>query len=97
MTNILAHLFTPQASNNYKAKTLHLSSLSVFMLIIMTSQLLFTFLGQKLPGVLGINSTVTAEELVDLTNQERQSQGLNLLTINSDLNLAAQQKAADMI
>lgn len=97
MTNILAHLFTPQASNNYKAKTLHLSSLSVFMLIIMVSQLLFTFLGQKLPGVLGINSTITAEELVNLTNQERQSQSLNLLTINPALNQAALQKAADMI
>jgi len=97
MTNILAHLFTPQASNNYKAKTLHLSSLSVFMLIIMVSQLLFTFLGQKLPGVLGITSTVTAEELVSLTNQEREANGLNLLTINPVLNQAAQVKAADMI
>lgn len=97
MTNILAHLFTPQASNNYKAKTLHLSSLSVFMLIIMVSQILFTFLGRKLPGVLGITSTVTAEELVSLTNKERQSQGLNLLTINPVLNQAAQAKAADMI
>lgn len=97
MTNILAHLFTPQASNNYKAKTLHLSSLSVFMLIIMFSQILFTFLGRKLPGVLGITSTVTAEELVNLTNKERQGQSLNLLTINSALNQAAQQKAADMI
>lgn len=97
MTNILAHLFIPQVSNNYKAKTLHLSSLSVFMLIIMVSQLLFTFLGQKLPGVLGINSTVTAEELVTLTNQEREANDLNLLTINPDLNQAAQQKAADMI
>lgn len=97
MTNILAHLFIPQASNNYKAKTLHLSSLSVFMLIIMVSQLLFTFLGQKLPGVLGITSTVTAEELVTLTNQEREANGLNLLTINPTLNQAAQAKAADMI
>ena len=97
MTNILAHLFTPQASNNYKAKTLHLSSLSVFMLIIMVSQLLFTFLGRKLPGVLGITSTVTAEELVSLTNQEREANGLNLLTINPVLNQAAQVKAADMI
>ena len=97
MTNILAHLFIPQASNNYKAKTLHLSSLSVFMLMIMVSQILFTFLGQKLPGVLGINSTVTAEELVSLTNQEREANGLNLLTINPALNQAAQAKAADMI
>lgn len=67
------------------------------MLIIMISQLLFTFLGRKLPGVLGITSTVTAEEVVNLTNQERQSQGLNLLTINPVLSQAAQAKAADMI
>lgn len=97
MTNILAHLFTPQSSNNYKAKTLHLSSLNIFLLIIMISQILLTFLGKRLPGVLGIASTVTAEELVSLTNQERQSQGLNLLTVNPILNQAAQAKAADMI
>jgi len=67
------------------------------MLIIMISQILFTFLGQKLPGVLGITSTITAEELVNLTNKERQVNGLNLLTINPVLNQAAQTKAADMI
>lgn len=67
------------------------------MLIIMISQLLFTFLGRKLPGVLGITSTITAEELVSLTNQERQNKGLNLLTINPVLNQVAQAKAADMI
>ncbi|MFH0943502.1 MAG: CAP domain-containing protein [Candidatus Beckwithbacteria bacterium] len=97
MTNILANLFTPQVSNNYKAKTLHLSSLSIFMLIIMISQILFTFFGRKLPGVLGMISTITAEELVNLTNQQRQEANLPALELNSTLSQAAQQKAADMI
>jgi len=67
------------------------------MLIIMISQILFTFFGRKLPGVLGMTSTITASQLVDLTNQQRQATGLPALEINDTLSQAAQQKAADMI
>lgn len=67
------------------------------MLIIMISQILFTFLGRKLPGVLGIASNITAEELINLTNKERLKDDLPTLTLNPTLSQAAQAKAADMI
>jgi len=97
MIKTLSHLFTPQSSNNYKAKTLHISSLSIFMLIIMISQLLISVIGKAVPGVLGIASSINAGELIDLTNQKRQEYGLPELEFNEVLSLAAQQKAADMI
>ncbi len=97
MIKTLSHLFTPQSSNNYKAKTLHISSLSIFMLIIMISQLLISVIDKAVPGVLGIASSITAEELIDLTNQKRQEYGLSELEFNEVLSLAAQQKGADMI
>lgn len=96
MIRTLSHLFTPQNSNNYKAKTLHLSSLSIFILIIMISQMLISFVGQNIPGVLGISSSITSEELIGLTNQQRQNQGLPPLEVNPVLNQAALQKAGDM-
>jgi hypothetical protein len=97
MIKTLSHLFTPQPSNNYKAKTLHISSLSIFLIIIMVSQILISFIGKNVPGVLGIASSITAEDLIDLTNQKRQDNGLTQLEINPNLTSAAMQKAADMI
>jgi len=97
MRKTLAHLFIPRPSNNYKAKTLHVSSLSIFILIIMLSQILLSFIGQTIPGVLGVISTITAEEIIELTNQKRQANGLSELKLNPVLVEAAQQKGADMM
>ena len=97
MLKTLTHLFTPQASNNYKAKTLHISSLSIFMIIIMLSQIILTFFSNAIPGVLGISSSITSQEIVNLTNQVRQQNGLSDLTLNQSLIEAASLKAGDMV
>ncbi|MBU1084732.1 MAG: CAP domain-containing protein [Candidatus Beckwithbacteria bacterium] len=97
MFKTLAHLFTPRPSNNFKAKSLHASSLSIFMIIIMASQITFSLIGKSIPGVLGLTSTITTEELINLTNQERQKNGLQELKLNPVLVNAATKKAADMI
>jgi uncharacterized protein YkwD len=97
MLKTIAHLFTPRSSNNYKAKSLHISSLSIFMIIIMASQLTFSFIGNTIPGVLGLASSITSEELINLTNQERKKNGLDELKLNPALVEAATQKATDMI
>lgn len=97
MRKTLAHLFTPRTSNNYKAKTLHISSLSIFMLIIIGSQIIFSFISKSIPGVLGLASSITAQELIDLTNIKRTENGLHELILNSNLVDAASFKATDMI
>lgn len=97
MLKTLSHLFTPNPHNNYKAKTLHLSSLSIFMLLIMFSQLFFSVLVKTMPGVLGVTSSVNAQELVTLTNLKREEQSLPALSLNDDLVKAAALKAGDMI
>lgn len=97
MIKTLGHLFTPKPSNNYKAKSLHLSSLSIFMLIIMVTQISFSFIGKSIPGVLGLASSITTEELITLTNQERENNGLAPLQLNQTLVEAATKKASDMI
>lgn len=97
MIHLLSRLFTPQQSNNYKAKTLHVSSLSILMLVVIFSQLVMTILNLKLPGVLGVSTNISAEELINLTNQKRLEQGLPALIINQSLVEASRQKASDMI
>lgn len=95
--SLLSHLFLPHQSNNYKAKTLHVSSLSILMLLVMVSQILITIFSRSVPGVLGIAASITAQELVDLTNSKRAESGLPELEFNQLLAQAAQAKAADMI
>jgi len=97
MWQVLTHLFVPHQSNNYKAKTLHVSSLSTLLLLVMLSQILITWFSRVVPGVLGMSASITAQQILDLTNQQRQAQGLPLLTINQELIQAAQAKGADMI
>jgi hypothetical protein len=48
------------------------------------------------PSILGFASDITPEQVVELTNQKREENGLSPLTINSKLNEAAQRKAGDM-
>lgn len=97
MLTTIIHLFTPAAHNNYRAKALHLSSLSIFMLLVIFSQLLFAVLTKAMPQVLGAVSTVKADELIALTNLERDKLGLAPLEINDSLVKAAALKAGDMI
>ena len=97
MLKILAHLFVPRSSNNFKAKSLHLSSLNSLIILVMLSQIVLTTFSRIVPGVLGIATSITAQELIDLTNAKRQENGLPALQLNSVLSQAAQQKAADMI
>ena len=97
MLKTLSHLFTPRSSNNYKAKTLHLSSLSIFILLIMLSQIVISLVGKAVPGVLGIASSITAQELISLTNDKRSENGLAPLSLNQTLVSAAALKGSDMI
>lgn len=89
-------LFTPHEENNQKAKVLHLSSLSVFILLIFFFQLFITIFHRVRPGVLGFAANINPERILELTNEQRAKDGLNLLKLDASLSQAAQQKAADM-
>lgn len=67
------------------------------MLIIIGSQIIFSFISKSIPGVLGLASSITAQELIDLTNIKRTENGLHELILNSNLVDAASFKATDMI
>jgi hypothetical protein len=57
---------------------------------------LTSFVKTNFPAVLGISSNISTQQLLILTNQQRQNNNLPPLTDNSELDQAAANKAADM-
>ncbi len=89
---MIKNLFIPNKKNNYKALLLRkIAILSYSVLLIFVN---------SFGGFLGINeaqaSTITAGNIISLTNQERVAWGLNTLQTNSQLSAAALAKANDM-
>jgi hypothetical protein len=96
MKHFLRHLFIPHESNNHRAKILHHSSLFFLTLLLIGGSFLFSFGYQHDRSVLGISYSITADELLVITNQKRQENGLPPLSMDSSLAQAAQRKADDM-
>lgn len=94
--SLLAHLFIPHESNNYKARILHLRALVLFSVVFLFLQLLLSSVLYARPQVLGYASQISPEKVVELINNERSKKNLSPLTINPLLNEAALRKAGDM-
>lgn len=92
----LTHLFTPHHSNNHRAKALHPQSFIfyIFLLIVVHSAL--NLLSFARPDILGFATNINIDNLLILTNKERQDNHLQVLTINPELSAAAYKKAQDM-
>jgi uncharacterized protein YkwD len=96
MRDIFCHFFLPQTTNNHRPKILHHTSL-LFLIAALF------FLGASAPKlkndfsqVLGTTISVSAKELLLITNEKRQEAGVNPLVINEELSAAALQKARHM-
>lgn len=92
----LAHLLVPHESNNQRARLLHPSALSVIIGCFAIFQILLSFVSRSYPHILGYASQIPPEEVIRLTNIERQSKGLAALSSDPQLTQAALHKAADM-
>ncbi len=92
----LHHYFLPHESNNYKAKTLHNSSVLFYILLVVSFQLFMSFYKQINPNVLGFATDITIDKLLILVNQKRIDANLKPLTLSNKLATAATQKATDM-
>lgn len=90
-------LFFPHHTNNHRATYWHPHGLAWLSII----TLAFTFIvrtgAHVTPQVLGYSSVITAEHLLDLTNQERRKYGLIELELNTQLGQAASAKGQDML
>ena len=99
MRHHLSHLFSPQLSNNQRARILHPAGLSVLIGIYLVVYLISQFISVKggtKDYVLGYASAIDRDEIVIYTNDQRILAGLPPLTMNEQLSQAAQEKANDM-
>jgi hypothetical protein len=93
---LLTHLFLPHATNNHRAKILHIDSLLLYALVFAVFNFGLRFVHKQMPDVLGYATDIHVEQLLGDTNTQRAAQGLNPLTLNPQLSAAAAQKATDM-
>ena len=96
MKNFLHHLFFPKESNNYRPGLLSHKFLLALTLFFFSAGLMLSFAKTNFPSVLGTFSNISNQQLLILTNQQRQDNSLGALTDNQDLDQAAANKAADM-
>lgn len=97
LAQFLIHLIVPGVSNNHKSKLLHPSTLTLLIIglvLYKTSLYFLPFTGLK---VLGYAANISPAEVIRLTNEKRQKEGLLPLEENSVLSQAALAKGTDMI
>ena len=91
------HLFfIPHEDNNYHAHSVQTNMLSSYLLV----AILLVFVSKNsssFSNVLGIATDITISKLFSSTNEERAKYGLPALTENTQLKIAAEKKAEDML
>jgi len=92
----IAHFFIPKESNNFRAKSISLDFLAVYLLLAFCLTFIIKNGSIPLNHVLGLATDITVEKLIQLTNSQRQKYNLSDLEYNDKLNQAAQKKAQDM-
>ncbi len=90
------HWFAPHHTNNFRARLLHNSGIFFVIGIVIGSSLFIRLLDRSSLHILGFTSSVTVDEVLSATNQERAANGLGPLSLSSKLSDAARRKAADM-
>lgn len=93
---LFIHFFLPHESNNQRARILHPIFIAVLLVIFLASQIAMSSLSQYVPIVLGYSANISTEEVIRLTNEEREKTGLSTLQESPILAGAAQAKAVDM-
>lgn len=96
LVDIIHPYFLPHRETHQRAKFLSWHFLIIYILLFMLLRVGID-LGQIYkPGVLGINSNIIVEQVINDTNQERVKVGLSTLHENQMLDSAAYEKAKNM-
>ena len=93
LPSFINHYFLPHHTNNHRAKLLHPSGLAVFLLIALLLHGIVNTISRTRPEVLGIATNINVEELLEHTNEKRVAEGLQPLTLDPQLSMAAEEKA----
>ena len=89
----IKHHFLPHKELKKRANLLHHKFFYLYSSVFLLLLLLINVSKTVKPGVLGYSSEITVTQLLDLTNQQRSSNGKKPLVINEKLSQAAKAKA----
>lgn len=92
----LSHFFLPHPETHKKAHLLSFKALFVYIVLFLLLSLSFRTANIYKPGVLGVDSSISQQEVIRLTNIEREKNGLRPVSEDSRLNAAALEKAKNM-
>lgn len=87
----------PHKSNRHRPHLVRPHGLALVAVAILAIQLSFNLAVTGYPKVLGYASSISADQLVALTNQQRAANGLPALTVDSRLVYSSDLKAQDML
>ena len=92
------HFFLPHKhkKKHRKAHLLSMHALTAYVFLFIFMQVGFLTLRNFAPGVLGTSSSITKQQIIDLTNQERNQYGDAPVKENPLLDKAAEEKAQNM-
>lgn len=93
---IFKHLFIPHRGNAFRPHAMRHNALSMYLLAIMVVQVGLGITLYSGPSVKGASTEALAQNIIVLTNQERQKAGRNVLYENQTLDEAAEAKLNDM-
>ncbi|MDQ3099546.1 MAG: CAP domain-containing protein [bacterium] len=93
----LSHFFVPHKKNNYRAHFLKPIALYTIVFGLLALQFSFLFIKSTNPSVLGISYSISVDDVIAQTNDERGKAGLSKLQRNGPLTVAAQLKGSDML
>ena len=91
-----SRFFIPQEKNNFRADILKNGFLLLLVGFYLLNQSLIKYFSLVKPGVLGYSSEITAQKVIDQTNEQRTKLGLEPLKYSSILSESAESKAKDM-
>ncbi|MCL5411394.1 MAG: CAP domain-containing protein [Patescibacteria group bacterium] len=92
----LAHLLIPHEGNNHHAHLIRYPNLAIVAAFLILASFSVSLFSKGSPQVLGFATDIKVEELISLTNKEREKNGLPSLKESPVLDAAAAQKAQDM-
>ncbi|MCL5785013.1 MAG: CAP domain-containing protein [Patescibacteria group bacterium] len=92
----ISPFFLPHPQTHKKAHLLSWHALLIYLLLFVLLRTGLDVVSVYKPGVLGVNSQITIQQIIEDTNIERQKDGLPPLMENSLLDEAASRKAQNM-
>lgn len=92
----LRNWFLPHKDTHKKAHLISWEAILIYILLFMLLQLGLSVYSYTKPGVLGINANIDQKKLIELTNLEREKKGLDKVSENEALDMAARLKAENM-